>query len=174
MLNFNGLKLIRHAITEALSSGAAPIIVVLGANRELIANEISFKDKITISINETWKEGMASSIRKGIARLQKTNTIIDGAILMVCDQPHVHSSLLKSLYWQHQHTGKPVIACSYETTLGTPAFFHRSLFPELLLLEGDAGAKKVIMRHKNEIVSVDFPLGNIDIDTMADYESLID
>jgi molybdenum cofactor cytidylyltransferase len=67
---------------------------------------------------------------------------------------------------------KPIIASAYAETLGIPALFDRSCFPDLLGLKGDSGAKKIILARPHDVVSFDFPGGAIDIDTAADYKKL--
>jgi len=57
--------------------------------------------------------------------------------------------------------------------VGTPVLFYKSFFPELLKLKGDTGAKKILMDNKEQVQAVKFPLGDIDIDNMADYEMLL-
>jgi molybdenum cofactor cytidylyltransferase len=39
-------------------------------------------------------------------------------------------------------------------------------------LEGDAGAKKIIMQNSDSLTTISFPKGSIDIDTVDDYEAL--
>jgi molybdenum cofactor cytidylyltransferase len=56
--------------------------------------------------------------------------------------------------------------------LGTPVLFDGIFFPELLSLEGQQGAKKLVFDNQDQVVSVPFPFGNIDIDTMEDFEKL--
>lgn len=90
---------------------------------------------------------------------------------MVCDQPYVTSALLNNLMIVHQKTRKHIVACSYENTFGTPVFFHKTLFPELLQLKGDVGARGLIRQHPDEVGTVLFPEGKIDIDTNADYKN---
>jgi len=64
------------------------------------------------------------------------------------------------------------VTCNYGEAVGPPALFHRSLFNELMQLKGDAGARKIIEQHKDEVATVPFAKGNIDIDTEEDYEAL--
>ena len=64
------------------------------------------------------------------------------------------------------------MACSYQNTFGPPALFHKSLFPELLQLYGDVGARSVVKQHADEVEVILFPKGEIDIDTEADYQKL--
>ncbi len=56
--------------------------------------------------------------------------------------------------------------------MGTPALFDKTIFASLLKLKGDTGAKKIMKKNPDQVAVVDFPLGNIDIDTEEDYESL--
>ena len=91
---------------------------------------------------------------------------------MVCDQPHINAELLDKLVTLQRETGKSIVASEYAGTTGIPAIFNRNLFPQLLALKGDMGAKKLIAGQKDEVPTVPFPLGMIDIDTAADYQQL--
>lgn len=116
---------------------------------------------------------MSSSIRLGIAMLQKTEPQVSDAIIMVSDQPFADTGLLESLKNKKAITGKGIIACSYNHTLGVPVLFDKKFFPELMLLEGQEGAKKLILEHKESVADIPFPLGSFDIDTVDDYQALI-
>jgi molybdenum cofactor cytidylyltransferase len=166
-----GQTLLQYSLQIALSSKAHPAVVVLGAHADLIEKEMDNKG-VYIVVNAEWQEGMASSIRCGIKFLSELTPSVEGAILMVCDQPYVTTSLLNDLITAHQNTGKAIVACSYANTFGPPTLFHKKLFPELLQLRGDVGARSVIQRHANEVEVVSFPAGNIDVDTEADFQGL--
>lgn len=168
----NNASLIQHAIDEALAADAEKVLVVLGSGAEIISNSIN-KKQAHILINKNWDEGIASSIRTGVENAQLFSPSIDAVILMVCDQPYVSSSLLKNLVAQHNDSKNPIVASQYKDTLGTPVLFHKTVFPEFLKLDGDTGAKKIIMDHKEEVQPVKFPLGDIDIDNITDYEMLL-
>ena len=51
--------------------------------------------------------------------------------------------------------------------------FDRRIFTELLSLEGNLGAKKIIERYMKERIEIDFLGGEIDIDTIADQKQII-
>jgi molybdenum cofactor cytidylyltransferase len=97
---------------------------------------------------------------------------MDGVLIMVCDQPRVTVSLLQALVARQQESGLPIVASRYGDIKGTPALFHRSMFPLLLELKGDRGAGKLLADRPEKVATVDFPEGANDIDTMADYERL--
>jgi molybdenum cofactor cytidylyltransferase len=167
-LLFDGQTLLQRALNSALQSECKPVIVVLGANADKI-NPIS---GATILYNNDWKEGMASSIRIGINELDKDFSV-DGVIILLCDQPFVNATLLNTLIDKQVQTGKPIVACAYSGTTGVPVVFDRSLFAELLLLQGHEGAKKILTTHANQIATTPFEQGSIDIDTLGDYENLV-
>ena len=171
LLMYGDVTLLDHSLHIAHGSNATSIIVVVGAEPHSVNPQVS--DRTHIANNVYWQEGMGSSIRFGVKKLSEVNPTAEGAILMVCDQPYVSSLLLNTLIATYQTTGKPIVASSYDDTFGPPVFFHKQFFPELLLLSGDVGAKGLVKEHAEEVEVVSFPEGNIDIDTVADYENLL-
>ena len=171
-LLFDGKTFLQHSIQVATASNAQQIIVVLGAQADSIKKEIEDLN-VHIVKNSDWEEGMASSIRCGIKAFAETTSDAEGVILMVCDQPFVTASLLNELINAHKTTGKSIVACSYENTFGPPAFFHRSLFGELLQLKGDIGARGIVRQHTEEVEVIPFPKGIYDVDTETDYEKIM-
>lgn len=169
---FKGKSLLQRAVETALNSACRPVIVILGAYENEIKPDIENEDVIVYH-NPQWEEGMASSIRLGIEVLEKTESKVSGVLLMVCDQPYVDTTLLNDMLNKKAITGKGIIACSYNNTLGVPALFDKKFFPELLSLAGQEGAKKLIMNHKEFVAEIPFPSGGFDIDTIDDYEALI-
>jgi molybdenum cofactor cytidylyltransferase len=171
LLTYRGKNLLQHTIDTALESQASPVIVVLGSGKEKIEKELD-QTQIFILENSSWESGMASSISCGISKLQIITPDSKAVILMVCDQPYVSATLLNDLMNKHKESGQAIIASSYENTLGTPALFHKSLFPELSALEGESGAKSLIKKYSLQTGSVSFDQGSIDIDTRENYLNL--
>ena len=172
LLTYKGKNLLRHSVDEALKTGCQSVFVVLGANIELMHGEL--KDKpVNIVENKNWQEGMASSIRCGLENISKTIHRPDCVIFMVCDQPHVTSSLLLNLLEKRNETGMPIVASSYNDKTGTPALFHKTIFPALMELIGDKGARKLIADNPDKVATVPFPEGITDIDTKEDYKKLV-
>jgi molybdenum cofactor cytidylyltransferase len=172
LLQFNKMSLLNHAVMTASLSAANEIIVVLGSNAVLLEKELA-DTNARVVINEDWKVGMGSSVVRGVKELVKMHPFINGVIFMMCDQPHVTSELLNDLISTHIRTGKNIVTSSFNGVPGPPALFERRFFAELMQLEGDAGARKIIQQNMHETETVVFPEGNIDIDTVEDYEALI-
>ena len=170
LIEFQGKKLIQKAINEAKKSKSDSLVVVLGWNPELIKTGFD-SSQTSIVINESWEQGMATSMQAGL-RFLREKEHPDQVILMLVDQPYVESKLLDRLILEKERTGKGIVACSYSDTLGVPAIFDQKYFEELLKLKGSDGAKKVILRNKADVFAIDFPLGAVDLDTEEDLRQL--
>lgn len=170
-LLYKGQTLIELAIEAGLKSKCRRVIVVLGANAEVIEPGIKKYD-VKIVHNPNWAEGMSSSIKAGINHINEDRAI-SNAIFMLCDQPFVNRALIDSLLYKQQETNQSIIACTYKDTVGVPALFDRSLFAQLLSLQGQEGAKKILNAYPNDITTIPFKKGDIDIDTLQDYQNLI-
>ena len=171
LLSYRGKTLLQHTIDTALESQASPILVVLGSGKDAIKKELEQK-QVFILENSSWESGMASSISCGITNLQELAPESKAVILMVCDQPFVNAKLLNNLITKHKDTRQSIVASSYANTLGTPALLHQSLFSELLVLEGESGAKSLIKKYSLQTGFVSFDQGSIDIDTRENYRNL--
>ena len=170
-LRFRGESLLRRAALAALGAGCRPVIVVTGAHAELSRRELEGLDVREV-LNTRWETGMASSIRAGVEALVGADPDAAGAVLLLCDQPHVTAAVIYALVEAHRATGSAVVASSYGGSFGAPALFNSTLFPELTRLEGAAGAKEVIKRHAAEAHFLPFPRGEVDLDTPDDFSRL--
>ena len=81
--------------------------------------------------------------------------------------------VLYELIARQKETGMPITASVYDDVTGTPAIYHKSIFPELQALTGDIGARKIISKHSEELAVISFSSGKTDIDTSSDYETLL-
>jgi molybdenum cofactor cytidylyltransferase len=116
---------------------------------------------------------MSSSIRAGISMLLKTNSKLDAVIISLADQPLVSPQIFNQLIQSYQETQKVIIASKYNETTGVPALFSKALFPELMQLEGDKGAKALIQKYIDRGLILLIPEAAIDIDTPDDYKQLL-
>jgi molybdenum cofactor cytidylyltransferase len=171
LIEFQGKTLIQKAIDEANKSQSDCLVVVLGANAELILTGFDITSTPFI-VNSDWQQGMSSSMQAGLRFLMEKEEI-DQVLLMLCDQPFVDASLLDQLITAKETSGKGIAAAAYSNTLGVPALFDERYFEELLQLTGSEGAKKVIFNHQAEVHALDFPLGAVDLDTEEDVSQFL-
>jgi molybdenum cofactor cytidylyltransferase len=171
LLIYEGSTFLERSIQAASGVAGNKVCVVLGANAATILEKVPNVAPLSI-INDKWKDGMGSSIALGLKTCLHLFPAIRSVIFMTVDQPFVTSEHLKALIRLHKESGKPIIASSYQDTIGIPALFDQSFFKELLMLETDKGAKEILLSHDPEVAKLVLPGGEIDIDTPAQYASL--
>ncbi|VEP18299.1 conserved hypothetical protein [Hyella patelloides LEGE 07179] len=172
LLLYQGQTLLGYITKCATASSCSPVIVILGANANKIEPEIA-QLPIKIVKNPQWNEGISSSIRCGIAYIKKQFLNIDGVVFLTCDQPFISAEIIDRLIDVYHSNNKLIIASQYEKTKGIPALFPRRFFSELIELKGDRGAKKIINKYPKLVDKIDFPQGEIDLDTFENYQHLI-
>jgi molybdenum cofactor cytidylyltransferase len=116
---------------------------------------------------------MGGSIKTGLNYLIQSGAQLDAVILMVCDQPALTSDHLLKLVRKFSEKKKSIIASGYANSGGVPVLFGRSFFSNLLLLGDEQGAKKIIQQFPDQVETVDFPEGALDLDTEEDYQNYI-
>ena len=154
LIRFGQENLLERAVRVARDGGCSPVVVVLGASAAKIQEACAFGDTIVV-VNERWAEGMGPSIRVGVEALQD----VDGCVMMTCDMPAVTATHLRAL----MDSGE-VMASSYAGRRGVPAYFPLALFPSLMELHGDAGARELL----RSAPCVELAGGELDIDTADD------
>lgn len=175
LLPFRKKTLLGHSIDAALGSQCSTVMVVLGAYAKTILQEINIPSNIRLSVvvNKLWQTGIASSIKLGIGVLNEAHSKLEGIVIVTCDQPFISSAVIDRLLLRFETDEGQAVASSYAGTIGIPALYPRSLFPALLDLKGDKGAKGILLERQQSISTVDFPDGAYDIDSMVDYANLV-
>ena len=168
---FEGETFIKRIVAAAIEAGCAPVVVVTGEDSAQVTSELT-RSRVTIAMNPDWQFGLGSSIVVGIRHAMNLAPDLDAAVLLTCDQPFVTAAVLTQLIQLRLIKWQTDRRVSLRQTLGIPALFDRSCFPDLLRLKGDSGAKGIILARPQDVASFDFPAGEIDIDTAADYEKL--
>ena len=164
LLQLNGESLIERVIRIAEGANFDEVIVVLGANADQVLPVVD-ANKIRVLVNSDWAEGIGSTIRYGIQNVGRT----DAVMIMLVDQPDVSSEWLLKLREKFDQSG-----CLAATTLSDgisspPVIIDQRLFPRLLELSGDQGAKKILSQVHVE--GLEFPGPLRDLDTPEDLES---
>lgn len=167
LLPYHGKTLLLHIVEQALACQPTAVIVVVGAENEAISATLSNHD-VTICYNADWSTGMASSINKGLTQLIAESSIVTNCIFTVSDQPYLSVQNFTQLYTLQSESGKGIIASTYSDTIGVPVLFTQPYFEALLSLQGDHGAKKIAEQHLEDLVTIPFEGGSVDIDTPED------
>ena len=159
-----GRPLLHTAIARAAEVAGAAVTVVLGAHAAELTPLLTHSQALIV-INRDWREGLASSIRAGVARLPPT---CNSVLLTLVDQAAVTAEDLKRLVGAWRRQPDYIAAARYGTTTGVPAIFPRSAFGELTALRGDVGARAVLQRNPDRVVRVPMASAALDIYTPED------
>jgi len=159
------LSLVAGRATEVVGHA---LIVVLGARAAELSPLLKHSPG-SVVINRDWREGIASSIRAGVARLPASCA---GVMLVLADQACVTAEDLRRLASAWRRQPLCVAAARYETTVGVPAIFPQHLFGELGELKGDTGARALLRRHTDRLIKVPMASAGFDLDTPDDLLEL--
>jgi molybdenum cofactor cytidylyltransferase len=162
LLMIDGETLLQRALRVATAAGCDPVVAVVG-----VWDPGPLAERVTVIPNLEAAEGMASSIRAGIAALPPDS---EGVLILTVDQPSVDAGLLRRLLALAAEDPARPAACAYGGSLGIPAILPRRLFPDLLALKGDRGAKAILLREN--AAALPFPEGVTDLDTPEDLARL--
>ena len=171
LIRFDGRTLLRRAVDTAVASVCHPIVVVIGAHAEPMRRELHSLP-VMIAHNPEWATGIGSSLRVAIETLGTAGDI-EGAVITLSDQPLVTADAVNRLVDAHYGTGKDIVVSEYADTHGAPAFISKRFFDEVAALNGDEGARRVVDRHLDEVMTVPLAEAVLDLDTPADYWRLI-
>lgn len=173
LLPLAGRPLLLRTVEAALDSAAWPVVVVLGAEAEKIRPLLA-RHPVLIAENPAWAEGMASSIRTGIAMLQQFSRSLDAALIALCDQPAFSADTIARLVARQSASGQSIVAARYHGRNAAPALFRREHFAALTALTGEEGARTLLHARPELVASEDLPELAIDLDTPADYAAARD
>jgi len=96
------------------------------------------------------QEGMAHSLAAGITALQDSDAAVVAVLLG--DMPLIRPQTLIAL--QQQAAAERIVVPSYAGQRGHPVLFGRAFWSELLMLQGDQGARGVLQRHAQRLLEV--------------------
>ncbi len=169
LLEVGERPLVRHVI-EAASEGGCHVINAVYADdavRDAIANAA------TCVHNPESPNGQSSSLRVG---LQSMPEEVAGALVMLGDQPLVGARTVAMLLraWR-QEGSRPAVAASYGSRgrWQPPVLLDRSLWPDLMSLEGDTGARLLFEERPELLDTVPAAGRPDDVDTPDDYARIV-
>lgn len=143
-----------------------PVVVVLGAHAERIEPLVR-GESVRIAGNPEHAQGISTSIRAGLALAP---VAARGVLIALADQVAVTTDDLRRLVEVWQAQPDRIVAAAYAGTVGAPAIFPADLFDELNALQGDRGARAVLERHRQRVMTVPMPAAAHDVDRPCDLQ----
>ena len=169
LMKVGGRAIIRYVVESVLAGGVDSVWVVTGPDVEPIEAALAGTE-VQFAVNLTPEEGQAGSVRTGIAALPAS---VEAVLIALGDQPLMPPSVIPALLAARRTSPKFIVAPRYRDGQGNPVVFRREIFPELLRLTGDQGARPIIQKEPTRVewVELDLPMPP-DVDTPDDYEKI--
>lgn len=115
------------------------VVVTLGAYaREILACvDLHGAEPLVV---QGWEEGLAASLRAGVAALAPG---ADAIIVALGDQPRIDATAIGRMLAEWDGAA-PALRASHGGRPGHPVLLARALFPAIAALRGDAGARELL------------------------------
>jgi molybdenum cofactor cytidylyltransferase len=172
LLRLGATTLLDQVTENVRGSRVDEIVLVLGHEAETIKQTISTK-KLKIVVNESYRQGMGTSLRAGLSALPSE---VDAALIVLADQPFVRSETFNQIIDHYQQSNAQIVIPTYNGFRGNPVLLDRSVFSEVMALQGDIGCRAIFGSHLEGIVKV--PVEDIgillDLDSKDDVARLKD
>ena len=145
-----GIPLIKRSVKNIIASTVDELIIILGYQKEIIEKLIDKNEKIKFVFNKNFESGMASSIKTGLNHLSEKT---DAFFICLGDMPMVNKNIYNLLI--KSKNNKKIIVPAYKSERGNPVLFSKSMKKQIMTIEGDVGAKKILGSHKDKILNLE-------------------
>lgn len=170
LVEVGGVALVRRAALAMLESRLAQTVAVLGHAERRVREALAGLAVEPVRA-DGWRSGQSASVRAGLAARDPRAT---AALFVPCDQPFLDAALIDRLLAAFGRGGSTIVAPRWRDRPGAPVLFGRRHFAAIEALRGDAGARPLLDRHRDEVAWVELAdeLPLLDVDTAADLARL--
>ena len=165
----NGKPMLQWVIDALSNAGGDSLSIVLGAYAAEISEGINTRGA-TVVRHEDWSEGLAASLRAGLASVESADA---GLLIALADQPDIGIDDYRRLIAAWRAAPDRAAAAAYAHTRGAPCIVPAAFRPALLHLHGDQGAR-VLLRTLAEVTEVPMDSAARDIDTRDEWQARVD
>ncbi|MCP4108595.1 MAG: nucleotidyltransferase family protein [Desulfobacteraceae bacterium] len=172
LLRFKGKYLLEWVLEACLNSDLESLFLVLGNESGKIlkaVSETAGHPRIRTVICHRYREGQSQSLRAG---LSETRENFSSVMFLLGDQPLADSKMINYLLDSFWKSDKGICVPAWKGKRGNPTVFSREYYSQLMGIEGDIGARKIIQENFENVLfaEIDNPKCFSDIDTQEDVE----
>lgn len=167
----DGAPMVLHVARAAIDAGLSPLVLVTGFNADEVTSAAQALPGLQLVHNRDYESGLASSLRAGIAALPAN---VGGAIVLLADMPRVRAqTILRLVQTFLASPGAGAVVPVHAGQWGNPILLGAKLFADVALLQGDSGARKLLVNRADvvEMECADAAV-SVDIDTRDDFLKL--
>ena len=171
LLPFGEHTVIEESLGQLVDSGVDEVIVVTGFQAKRIKRLIESRyENIKIIYNEHYSHGRSASIKCAVKNADRD---CDALLFMVADKPSVESGLIKRALDEFKRRSPSILYVDTPGGRGHPVIFSKSVFGDLLNLEGEPAGNTIFEKYRDETVIFPDKDHQIDIDTIEDYNEIV-
>lgn len=170
LAELDGVPLLQHAIDAVLAVPAIdPVVVVLGAASQEVLAAVELGEARAI-VCPHWEEGMAASLRCGVAAVGDA----DWVIVTLGDQPRVTPQVIAAVMDTAESApiGTAAVRATYDGVPGHPVALSRAMLPGVAKLRGDVGARELLGSASVRTFEAGRLCDPTDVDTPEELEGL--
>ena len=171
LLDFKSGTMIEKVIANVKDSKVSNIMVVLGAYKDAIIDQIG---KLTVKFcyNDNYKEGMLSSVQCGFRNIPSDCKAV---LVFQGDQPLITPSVINTVIEAYWMSGKGIIIPVYMSKRGHPILIDRKYSDEIEKLDAGNGLRSLAYRFYDDVLEVNTDESGIlrDFDTYEQYRKEI-
>lgn len=164
LASIEGVPMVARAVDAALGAQTDGVFVVTGFEAGAVTQALG-RRPVTLVHNADYADGLSTSLRHGIAALPAS---AEGAIVCLGDMPRVGAAHIRRLI---DAFDGDCAACvpTFAERRGNPVLWARRLFPEIMTVGGDRGARGLMEIHAAAVrwVSMDDDAVLRDVDDPA-------
>lgn len=167
--DFKGRPLLCWAVDAALACPVESVRVVVGAEADAVERALTPDNRVRILVCPQWDEGLSRSLRCGVESLPDDARAL---LLFLGDMPDVPSRLAGQLL-DAVAAGAPAALATCRGLPAHPVAISARLFPDLLRLDGDRGARGLLRTWPGVVeIETDEDGSIADVDTPDDLRIL--
>lgn len=168
LADYRGQPLIAQAIQAAKILAPERILLVTGAAHELLD---TYRASLPEPVFELvycadWHAGMGYSLACGVNQLNSDQPVL----VLLGDQPRISAEDVQRLYRLWRANQDYIVCARFADTLGVPAIFPAAFKMHLRNGAGERGAKQLLFNHAAQVLALDMPTAEFDVDTPADLQ----
>ena len=163
-----GRAILQRVLDALRRTDLDEVVVVLGAESEKVRREVKFEGEKVV-LNRAFADGMSTSLKLG---LKSVNRLSEAVVVALGDQPFLSPSTVDRMVEAYLERRPPIVVPVVGGVRGNPVLFAKSVFPDVMKIEGDVGAKSVVEGYGDRVLELSVQDSGVlfDIDTPADYE----
>ncbi|MCM0610321.1 MAG: nucleotidyltransferase family protein [Ideonella sp. WA131b] len=161
----DGRTVLECTLRAALASQLPCLVVTTAELAPLAARQLARRDILVLSAGEAAR-GMGYSIAAGVAERSASA----GWLVLPADMPRVRPASLQAV--AASLAQQIVVFAQHQGRRGHPVGFAAELYSELVQLDGDDGARRIVARYPGVGVELDDPGVLQDVDTPGDLAAL--